>query len=758
MAGISLVHPLPIGFARTVDRLKSMGAWLTLQNAYPEQPPDAMPNIIPDDVRLTVAALRQELNLYAYRYYVLDDPLVPDALYDEKYSTLLALEKTYPELIQPDSPTQRVGDRPLEGFETVLHPVRLYSLDNVFSVEELAQWMERLRRSNKLTEPEQADPLDSEALDWVTELKIDGLAVTLLYEKGQLVRAATRGDGTQGEDITANVRTIRSIPLRIPVSGAAISPETLPSRLEVRAEIFMSKEAFLQLNEQRQAAGEPLFANPRNAGAGSVRQLNPAITASRKLDAYCFGGTWLDDEHPEAAPATLWEFQEYLRQLGFKMNPGRARCQTLEQVAEFIQHWQEARHTLPCATDGVVIKLNPLRLHERLGYTAKSPRWAVAYKYPPDIAETQVETIEFSVGRTGTITPVAVMKPVLIAGSLVQRASLHNFEELTRKDVRPGDTVRVHKAAEIIPEVLSVVPPKDGQSRSLPVMPPEHCPVCKTPTEKTPGEVALRCPNTQGCPAQVQSRLEHWVGKSALDVDGVGPALIEQLLAAGLVQSPLDLYHLSEAQLQSLERMGEKSAQNVCAALQASKQRPLGRLIHALGIRHVGLETSLLLARRFGSLHQLAQARPEALATVDGIGPQIAESVHAFFSRPETAPFLQALADLGFTLTEKQSADGEAALNQCWLGTTWVLTGTLPTLSRDEAETWIRQYGGKVSSAVSKKTTYVLAGEQAGSKLAKAQELGIMVLNEADFQRMLAAAQATELPAPVTTTESASFS
>lgn len=664
-----------------------------------------------------ISDLREMLNHHNYLYYVMDQPELSDSQYDQLYRELVQLETRYPSLLTPDSPTQRVGDSPLKGFEPVQHPVRMYSLDNIFAEHELQQWEQRIQKS--------LGP-DSPAPDYVAELKIDGLAVSLVYEQGLLVRGATRGNGVTGEDITRQLRTIKSIPLRIPVQGQT----PVPPRLEVRGEVFMPISAFMELNRLRELNGEPVFANPRNAGAGAVRQLDPRITAQRRLDAFFYAASFLESAPGVALPQTHWDMLDYLQALGFKINPGRQHCTSLQDIMAVVSRWDQERRALDFATDGVVIKLNRLAAQTELGYTAKSPRWAVAYKYIPEVQETRVLDIEFSVGRTGVITPVALMEPVVISGSTVQRASLHNFEELAKKDVRRNDTVRVQKAAEIIPEVIGVVLEKRFPLEQ-PVVPPEHCPVCHHPVEQTPGEVALRCPNRAGCPAQVLRRLEHWASKAALDIDGIGPALMEQLIAGGLVDSPASLYRLSIEDFLTLERIKQKSAENAYQAIQKSKSQPLYRLVNALGIRHVGQETAIVLAEHFGSLRRLRDASLEELTTLDGIGEKVAESIVLFFADPSNRKLVADLQALG--LRTEEQADTERNGPRPLDGKTVVLTGTLPTLSREQASELIRSLGGKISGSVGKKTDFVLAGENPGSKLAKAQSLGVTIVHEHDL-------------------------
>ncbi len=687
-----------------------------------------------EDVAKQLEQLKSQLAIHNYRYYVLDEPSITDAEYDDLYKQLVALEAQHPELITPDSPTQRVGDTPREGMASVPHPIKLYSLSNVFNAEELAEWARRAGDDGSL---------DLGECPYVAELKLDGLAVSLLYHNGLLVRALTRGDGTTGEDITANVRTIHSIPLKIPVAPCEIP---VPEWLEVRGEVVMPITSFLALNQRQEELGQKLFANPRNAGAGAVRQLDPKMTAARNLDAYLYdahrlafiGGTVENpnlSESNEALAATHWQSLEQLATWGFKVNPVRKACQTLSNVEQFISQWDHDRHTLDVASDGIVIKINSLAVQDALGFTAKSPRWATAWKYPPEVKTTVVKAIELSLGRTGVITPVAILEPVKLAGTTVQRASLHNFEELAKKDVRVGDTVRVQKAAEIIPEVLGV-DMRGPEPQPQPYVAPILCPACGAHTHQYEGEVALRCSNPLTCPAQQQLRLEHWVSRNALDIAGVGSALIEQLIAAGHIHTPADLYRLTVDQLATLERMGEKSAQNAIAAIEASKQQPLHRLLVAMGIRHVGSEAALLLAKPFGNLAALANTTVEELIAIDGIGPKVADSVVAFFTLPQTQMLLDELEILGLNLTQ-QGGGALELLSNALEGQSIVVTGTLPTLSREQAETLIRQHGGKPASSVSKKTAFVVAGEAAGSKLTKAEALGVPVLSEATFLECL---------------------
>lgn len=695
-----------------------------------------------------VTELKSVLAYHNHRYYVLDQPEISDAAYDALYRELKELEAQYPLLVTVDSPTQRVGDVPIKSFGTVRHLNRLYSLDNAFSEADLNDWEQRMKRG--LTEQ------DASKMDYVAELKLDGLAITLLYEDGILVQGATRGNGIEGEDITANLKTIASIPLKLPVlaSGQA-ETVPVPKKLEVRAEAIMPIASFLALNTQRELSGEALFANPRNACAGSLRQLDPKVAASRNLDALFYTGIIIEPAPGQVIPTTHWEMLNYLQALGFKLNPVREACRDLAAVRAFITQWEQDRHTLPFATDGAVVKLNAFALQETLGYTAKSPRWAMAYKYPAEVRETRVLDIELSVGRTGIITPIAIMQPVQLAGTTVQRASLHNFEELAKKDVRIGDTVHVQKAAEIIPEVLGVNLALRPDS-AVAIAPPVHCPVCEAPVVSVEGEVAIKCSNPSGCPAQRKNRLEHWVSKQAMDIDHIGPSLIDQLVEAQLVDSPADFYRLTLQDVLSLDRMAEKSAQNVIAAIEGSKTRPLFRVINGLGIPQVGKETALLLANTFGSIAALMSASVDDLIAIDGIGPKMADGIVAYFAALDIQQLIAALGECGVSLqadaasqleaTEIAGIDvaGLAALPEHPLkGKAFVLTGTLPTMSREQAETLIRVVGAKMSGSVSKKTNYLLLGENPGSKYDKAVALQVPLISEAEFKALL---QVSALP------------
>jgi DNA ligase (NAD+) len=681
----------------------------------------------------------EQLNQWAYEYYVLDNPTVEDVQYDALYQKVKATEITHPDWVLPESPTQRVGDVPLSAFQTVEHPQPLLSLENAFNQAELQAWENRLIKLSNGLEP----------LGYVAEMKLDGLALSLLYEKGVLVRAATRGNGKTGEDVTANVKTIRSIPLKIPVNATAETPP-VPDWLEVRAEVLIPFKRFEAINAERLANNEPLFANPRNAAAGTLRQLDAKIVANRKLEAYCFSATNLgvlegtqlhfdDAEEIPLFPKTLWELQSTLRDWGFNVNPVRQRCNSLDEAVAFITQQESARATLDFATDGVVVKVNNLALYKQVGNTAKAPRWAMAYKYSPEEAETTLEAIEFNVGRTGAITPVAIMQPVILAGSTVSRASLHNVGLMQEKGVQLRDVVLVRKAAEIIPEVMQVQlekRPIDAEPITLPTV----CPSCGTELVAKVEEdriVNLVCPNAVGCPAQLQTRLEHWVGKKCLDIDGLGEATLDQLLQASLVRSPADLYRLTPEQLLGLEGFAEKSAQKTVDAIQASLQQSPIRVLHALGISSVGIETATVLLETFGSIDRLKEAKIEALQTVYGVGTIVAQAVVDYFVKPETQALLADLTSVGFDFS-KQAQLLSHSDNAPLLGNIYVLTGTLESMTRDEAGEKLKTLGAKITNSVSKNTTALIAGEGGGSKLQKAEKLGIPVLDEADLINLLA--------------------
>lgn len=648
--------------------------------------------------------LRQTLDQHNYAYYILDQPSISDAEYDKLYRQLVDLEAQYPELITPDSPTQRVGAK-LDGkLPVVQHRYPLYSLDNAFNREELEAFHQRVL---KLCE--------KDSVEYAVELKIDGLAVTLSYEQGRLVLGATRGDGVQGEDVTPNLRTIRSLPLKLKKALDTV----------VAGEVYMSKTAFEQVNQEREAAEEPLFANPRNAAAGSIRQLDPQIAARRQLDMLIYSGHLTEpvERHSETLQA--------LKALGFKTSPYVEICQDIEQVWKICQHWYEEAANLPFAIDGIVIKVNSLHLQRVLGYTSKTPRWAIAYKFPAEQAITQVTGITLQVGRTGAITPVAELEPILLAGSTVARATLHNQEEIQRKDVRVGDWVVIQKAGEIIPEVVRSLPEK-RQAELAVFAYPENCPACKSILVPDSNGPIIRCLNGQ-CPARLRGQLQHFVSRGCMDIDGLGEALVDQLLSAGKVANPADFFFLKREDLLSLERMGEKSSDNLIQELQAKKQEvPLERFLHALGIRHVGKGTAKLLVEVFPTLEALQAASQVEIEAIKGIGSQIAESVVRYFAAPETQALLARFQAAGLTFAAPQ-----ARAVGIWSGKSFVLTGTLAQMTRTEAAREIEARGGSVKGTISRHIDCVIVGENPGSKAQKAEKLGLEVLDEAAFLEIL---------------------
>ena len=656
------------------------------------------------DVKRHMEALRTTLNHYAYQYYVLDDPEVSDYRYDELLRELETLEAQHPEYVTPDSPTQRVGGKLLEGFAQVRHEVPMESLQDVFAVEELFDFDERVRAAG-------VQPV------YVVEYKIDGLSVSLEYENGLFVRGSTRGDGRVGEDITANLRTIRAVPLRL--------TRSIPY-LEVRGEVYLPAKAFSQLNERRQQEGQPLFANPRNAAAGSLRQLDPAVTATRPLSIFVFNIQRMEGERADGHAASL----ELLRELGFRVIPDYRRFEGMQSCVERVKQIGEMRGKLPFEIDGAVIKLDDFAARERLGSTAKFPRWAVAYKYPPEVKSTRLLDIVVNVGRTGVLTPTAVLEPVQLSGSTVRAATVHNKDFIAQKDIRIGDIVRVRKAGEIIPEIVEVdFSKRDGSEREFSF--PTVCPSCGEPVLDDGQEAAVRCTNPD-CPAQLVRSITHFCSRGAMDIEGMGEQSSEQFVRAGLITSIADLYDLSAPQIAALERKGEKSAAKLVAAIGQSKGRGLARLLYGFGIRHIGERSARQLAETFGSMDKLRRATFEELTAVPDVGEEMAQSVLAFFSHRQTQSQLARLAAAGVDMTQEQTVK-EAAL----LGKTFVLTGTLPTLTREQAKALIEQKGGKVTGSVSKKTSYVVVGEDAGSKLVRAQELQIPLLDEAALMNLL---------------------
>ena len=670
------------------------------------------------------AELRQLLNRAGHAYYVLDAPVMEDAVYDRLYRELLELEQNHPDLQRSDSPTQRVGGAPAEGFTSVEHRVGMLSLDNAFNRDDLQAWHERLLKV--------LDRPSDTRLPLVGELKIDGNALALSYRNGVLERAATRGDGSRGEEITANVRTISSIPLRLQI-------ENPPEWVEVRGEAFIPDATFAAINAEREQRGEALFANPRNACAGTLRQLDPKVVAARRLDFFAYTLHLPGD----AQPSGQWAALEWLKTAGFRVNPNRERCEDLAAIQRFCDHWEQGRHDLPYATDGVVVKLDGLQLQDEAGFTQKAPRWAIALKYPAEEAPTRLLRVGAQVGRTGAITPVAEFEAVALAGTSVSRATLHNADRIAELDLHLGDTIVVRKAGEIIPEVVRVLP-ELRPSDATPVQLPQHCPECGSKLVREGDEAATRCVNSS-CPAILRGGLRHWVSKGALDVDGLGSKLIEQLVDRGLVGSLADLYRLDAALLASLDRMGDKSASNLVEAMETSKQQPWHRQLYGLGIRHIGEVNAKALAAAFFSIDSLAAAAleaPEQIAELHGIGPEISASLGQWLRTPANQQLLQDLRSVGLSL-EASASEQEAAsqagadTDGVLQGKTLVLTGTLPNLSRSEAKALIEAAGGKVSGSVSKKTDYLVAGEAAGSKLTKAESLGVTVLSEADLTALL---------------------
>lgn len=656
--------------------------------------------------------LRQEIRHNEYLYYVLDAPELTDAEYDSLMARLRELEARYPDSIPADSPTQRVGGRASSQFTEVRHLEPLLSLGNVFSAEELRAFDERVQGGL---------PAGSK-VEYVMEPKIDGLACSLIYENGKLVRAATRGDGVVGENVTANVRTIRSIPLTLKVPEG----EAVPELLDVRGEVYMPRQAFMRLNEQRAERGESEFANPRNAAAGSLRQLDPQVTASRSLSffAYYLVGEGAQPKHSESLAL--------LARYGFKVSENYKVVENIDEAIKYIGDFNELRQGLAYDTDGAVIKVNDVYQQRILGATGKDPRWATAYKYPPEQAETTLEDIDWRVGRTGVLTPTAVLTPVKLSGSVISRATLHNEDFIRAKDIRIGDRVVINKAGEIIPEVLRVVAEKrTGDEKEVEI--PNVCPECGWRVERQGEEAAIRCTNPH-CPALGREGLIHFVSRDAMNIDGCGPSVINALLDAGLVRDAADLYSLRKDDLLKLERMGEKSADNLLAALAESKKNELDKLLFALGIRHVGAKVARILATEFGSMEKLQQAQPEELAQIRDIGDKIAESAVTWLNVPANIDLVERLAAAGLTMTFTPPASQE---DNPFFGKTLVFTGTMPTLGRAEAKTMAQDVGAKVSGSVSKKTDYVIAGAEAGSKLEKAQQLGVTVIDEAEFLRML---------------------
>ncbi|WP_339253809.1 NAD-dependent DNA ligase LigA [Sporosarcina sp. FSL W8-0480] len=663
-------------------------------------------NIDKNDVEKRVRELNDLLKEYGHAYYVLDKPVVPDSVYDQLLQELMAIEAEHPDLVFPDSPSQRVGGEILAGFSKVVHEFPMLSLSNVFNEEDIRDFDRRVQAGA------------GHAITYICELKIDGLAVSLKYENGIFIQGSTRGDGTIGEDITANLKTIHAIPLKL----------SEPLTIEVRGEAYMPKKSFVKLNEMRDENGEEPFANPRNAAAGSLRQLDPKIAASRNLSVFIYGiggdgSAYGQDSHSDSL--------DFLSTLGFKTNTGSKRCSSIDEVIEYIESWQERRQDLDYEIDGIVIKVDGYEDQEQLGFTARSPRWATAYKFPAEEVHTKLLDIELSVGRTGVVTPTAILEPVRVAGTTVARASLHNEDLIREKDIRIGDAVIIRKAGDIIPEVVSVLI-EQRTGMEVPYQMPDNCPVCDSELIRIEGEVALRCVNPQ-CPAQMKEALIHFVSRNAMNIEGIGERVVDQLYTAGLVHDVSDLYALTKDQLLTLERMGEKSASNLISAIEASKENSLEKLLFGLGIRHVGEKAAHILSEEFGTLEKIAGADADRLTSIHEIGDKVADSVISFFDNEDVQEVISKLESYGVNMEYKGRVRGELPTEGPFAGKTVVLTGKLSILTRHEAKERIEAMGGKVSGSVSKKTDLVIAGEDAGSKLVKAQELGITVWNETEL-------------------------
>jgi len=661
------------------------------------------------DPAARVEELRREIRRHEHLYYVANQPEIADAEYDALERELRDLEGAHPELVTPDSPTQRVGEKPSEGFAAFTHRVPMLSLDNTYSEEELREFEQRIFRA-----------VGQRDMTYVAELKIDGVSIALHYEGGRLARAVTRGDGVRGDDVTPNVRAIRAVPL-------ALKGDDVPSELEVRGEVFFPRSRFERLNEEREARGEEPFANPRNSTSGTLKSLDARVVAARGLDVYLYSVA-----HVAGARLTgQWDALQHLKAWGLRTNPTSRRCQGLDEVLAFLAEWQDQRERLEYDIDGVVVKVDSLALQRELGFTSKFPRWAIAYKYPARQATGRVEQIAVYVGRTGKLTPVAHLEPVALGGVTVSRATLHNEEEVARKDVREGDTVLIERGGDVIPKVVQVIESKRPPD-AKPWTPPETCPVCGSPAIKAEGEVDRRCPNAS-CPAQVEERLKHYARREAMDIEGLGDALVRQLMEKGLVRDFAGLYRLTMDDLVSLDRMAEKSAGNLLAQIEASKGRDLHRLLFGLGVRFVGERAASLLARHFRNADALAAAEAEAIEAIPGIGPVVAQSVRDWFADEHNRELVAALRGAGVRMEETAAAPISDAL----AGKSFVLTGGLETLSRDQVKSAIEAQGGRVATSVSKKTDYVVVGQDPGSKLDKAKELGVTCLDEAQFKELL---------------------
>ncbi len=671
-----------------------------------------MAKAAPASVKKEVEQLREKLRYHEYRYYVLDEPEISDAAYDKLMLKLQALETEYPELVTPDSPTVRVGGTPREGFQTVRHARAMLSLDNAFSYDALRDFDRRVREGS-----------GSEKIEYIAEHKFDGLSISLQYSGGKLVRGVTRGDGTTGEDVTPNVKTIRSIPLQ--VDAAVLKKVKLPADFEVRGEVLMTRKAFEELNRQQEMSGGKIFVNARNSAAGAVRVLDPSITAARRLDFFAYY-LFVDGKVPFAKHS---DSLGALKQLRFRASDDWKLCSGIETVTAYCDDWDAKREKLPYEIDGVVIKVNSTAIQNELGFTAKAPRWAIAYKYPARQETTVVNDIIVQVGRTGALTPVAVLEPVQVGGVTVSRSTLHNMDEVERLGLQIGDTVLIERAGEVIPHVLKVV--KEGKNRKAFRM-PKHCPECNSAIHHVEGEVAYRCVNA-ACPAKRKESVLHYASRHAMNIDGLGDKIVDQLVAKGLVKDVADLYALKEDEVAALDRMAEKSARNLLAEIEGSKLSSLARLIYALGIRFVGERTGQLLAEHFSSLEELAEADEERLVAVNEVGPKVAAAIVEFFSEPPNRQLIKKLQKVGVYPT----AEKRKVKSQKLAGKSFVFTGGLANRSREEAGELVLQHGGKLSGSVSKKTDYVVVGTDPGSKYEKAKELGVTILDESGFEKLI---------------------
>jgi len=664
------------------------------------------------DIKKKIEELRKKIIQHNKKYYIDNKPEISDREYDNLMYELKQLEESYPEFITPDSPTLRVGGEALKEFKTVEHRVPMLSMDNTYSPEEIIEFDKRVRKN-----------LEVDRLDYVVELKIDGVSISLLYENGKFIRGATRGDGFKGDDVTLNIKTIKSLPLKL----EARKGTPVPSLFEARGEVYLPAKSFLEINEEKEELGEELFANPRNAAAGSLKLLDSAMVAKRHLDMWVYGVGYTEGMEFQTQSEALI----FLKDSSFRVNPSIKKCSSIEKVIEYCNEWQEKRHKLEYDIDGMVIKIDSFSYQRSLGQTSKSPRWMIAYKFPAERKETVLEDILVQVGRTGTLTPVAVLKPIKLAGSTVSRASLHNQDEIGRKDVRIGDRVLVEKAGEIIPQIVGVVKNKRKGSEKEFFM-PKKCPACGSAVKKLKNEVALRCEN-MGCPAQLKERIRHFASKEAMDIEGMGDAIVAQLVDKQMVKSYGDIYILKHKELANLERMADKSARNLISAIEKSKANSFNRLVYGLGIRHVGVRSAWILASRFRSLDALASSGIEELQSINEIGPVMAESIFNFFRTEENKKLIEKLRYNGVNTEEKDLSLKSKNLE----GKTFVVTGSLESFSRNEIEELIRRHGGNASLSVSKNTDYVVAGKDPGSKFEKAKELSVKIINEDEFKQLI---------------------